>query len=359
MSTLQARDKEQQYRVFISYSHQDYELVQKIAFILEEVGVKPMWDQNFARGRGFYDQIRDFISHAHVFLPVITSTSDERRWVHQEIGYAMALNIPVLPIAVGRLPGEMLHQIHAVQWSDDIQQVKKQLSREVIASLVQHYLPATFAFYQCAYFPEDRAKMMAQYCNKVRAFGVHDLFRQKGALSSLHIPNKTHNHPVWRTRYGGSDRGESHCILQREERRAVEEHARIAGCRLIVNPHLPYERYPASARIVRLECLLEFLESIENSKCQVAFNRDMDYDQSLTILGDWFFAESVSAKQSYRQTIFTSHAPSMLGKIEAFDQEFDELLEDYNWKAETSRAEAINEIRKIIAELRSASSAAG
>lgn len=348
-----SKDKEQRYRVFISYSHQDYDLVAKIASILKDIGVKPMWDQNFEIGRGFYEQIRDFISHAHVFMPVITSTSDERRWVHQEIGYAMALNIPVLPVAVGRLPGEMLHQIHAMQLSEDDEQMKRQLSKEVIANLVKRYVPTTFAFYQCAELPEDRAKMMAEYCNNVKdLFGVHDLFRQKGGLSSLHIPDKPHIDPAWKTRYGGIDRTELHCNLQREERQAVEAHARAAGCRLIVNPYLPYERYPSSARIIRLECLVEFLKSVDDSKCQVAFNPDMDYDQSLTILGNWFFAESSSAKQGYRHTMFTSHAPNMLRKIKSFDEEFDYHIEKLGWKAEQSRAEAITVINGIISELK-------
>ena len=46
----------------------------------------PMWDQHFAFGQGFHEQIRNFTSHAHVFMPLLTSTADQRKWVHQEIG---------------------------------------------------------------------------------------------------------------------------------------------------------------------------------------------------------------------------------------------------------------------------------
>ncbi len=35
----------------------------------------PMWDKAFSYGHGFPDQIKTFIAHAHVFLPVITEAS--------------------------------------------------------------------------------------------------------------------------------------------------------------------------------------------------------------------------------------------------------------------------------------------
>jgi hypothetical protein len=39
---------ESQYRVFISYSHQDAELVSRIALILETNGLQPMLDTTFS-----------------------------------------------------------------------------------------------------------------------------------------------------------------------------------------------------------------------------------------------------------------------------------------------------------------------
>jgi len=73
-----------------------------------------MWDKTFSYGHGFHEQIKRFIAHAHIFLPVITEASSRRGVVHQEIGYAMALNVPVLPVTVGIIPGEMLQPLHVV-----------------------------------------------------------------------------------------------------------------------------------------------------------------------------------------------------------------------------------------------------
>ncbi len=135
---------------------------------------------------------------------------------------------------------------------------------------------------------------------------------------------------------------------------ALEKHARAEGCKLIVNPFILYEKYGDAARIVRLESLLKFLESMTNAPCEVAINDQMEHDQSVTILGDWFAAESVSARigEGYRQTIFTRHAPSMMKKIDEFDQEFKERLEISGWSAETSRKTAIDLIQGIVAELK-------
>jgi len=49
------------YRIFISYSHEDYEMVKKIVNILESNGLTPLWDETFAWGHGFPEQIKDWI----------------------------------------------------------------------------------------------------------------------------------------------------------------------------------------------------------------------------------------------------------------------------------------------------------
>ena len=88
------------YRVFISYSHEDRKLVEKLVMGLEENGMIPMWDEDLPVGLGYTEQIKDFIVHANIFVPIITEASSKRGWVHQEFGYAMALNVPVLPITL-------------------------------------------------------------------------------------------------------------------------------------------------------------------------------------------------------------------------------------------------------------------
>lgn len=342
------------YRIFISYSHEDIDLALKIVKVLENNGLKPMWDKNFAYGHGFHEQIKNFISHSHIFLPIITESSSNRGWVHQEIGYAMALNVPVLPVTLGTLPGEMIRELHAIQLSENLKELKDQLSIEVFDNLVNRYCDPSLSLFCCAELTEDRAIMMAKYANDVLNLGAYGCVRQKGALSSFHLPDKVITHPVWKQRYGKVNISPFHCRCQREERIALEKHARASGCRLIIDPSLTYEIYGNAARIVRLETLVEFLESMPNDKVLVAINHKMHQEESLTLVGDWFAAEAVSASlgQGYRQTIFTRHAPSMRSRIELFDKEFKELIQELGWEAEKSREKAIDTIKGIIAELK-------
>jgi len=110
-------------RVFISYSHRDKEFVKELILFLEkECAVKVIWDNNLTAGSGFHEQIKDSIASAHIFMPLITKESSERGWVHQEIGYAMALNIPVLPVTTENLdPGGMLQMLHAVKIDKEVE----------------------------------------------------------------------------------------------------------------------------------------------------------------------------------------------------------------------------------------------
>lgn len=338
------------YRVFISYSHEDTELVEKVVKVLEENGLTPLWDKKFALGYRFHEQIETYIAHSHVFLPIITLGSSKRGWVHQEIGYAMALNIPVLPVTKDMLPGEMIQQLQALHTSGDMEELKEQLSREVFENLVDNYRDMSKALFQCAELAEDRAVMMAGYANNILKLGQYGCVRQKGGLSSFHIPDRVLSDPVWVDRYGDHIQSQYHCRCQREERIALQKHADVAGCKLIIDPTITLERFGLKAQITRLKTLLEFLENMPDGLVQIAINSSQKVQENITIVGDWFAAESVSVLlyQGYRQTVFTRHAPSMRERIELFDREINELLSKMGWTPEDSKSQAVKLIREKI-----------
>jgi hypothetical protein len=64
---------------------------------------------------------------------------------------------------------------------------------------------------------------------------------------------------------------------------------------LIIDPYLSYEKYGPDARKARLKTLLDFLNSMPDEKVRVAIKKGMPEEESLTIVGDWFTAESISA----------------------------------------------------------------
>jgi TIR domain-containing protein len=342
------------YRVFVSYSRDDREMVRRIVDILHENGLDVLWDEDFSFGQGFHHQIRNFIAHAHIFLPVLTKLADERKWVHQEIGYAMALNIPVLPVAIGSLPGEMIEQIHAVSVSPEaIDQLGSKLNLETVRSLVDRNASQNSALYTCADYPQTRATMIAQHCDDVLALKRFGLVRQKGGLTTFHLPTELIQHRKWKQRYDPpSGYTPEHCLAQRAERLAVTKHAEVAGCKLIIIP--PSEVYlnvGTTARLSRLRCLQEFLMTMTDDNCQVATCPGADRNDNLLIVGNWFTAESVSMRREYRQTIFTRHAPTVAAKVTNFDTELNELLDEAGVKPGESRSRALDlldvEIKKI------------
>ncbi len=217
-------------------------------------------------------------------------------------------------------------------------------------SLVRRAQLESQALFECAQYQEERTTMMVAYAKKVLELGAHGHVRQKGGLSSFHIPDKPITHPDWETRYGPLKPGDYRCRLQREERLALEEHARQSGCSLIVKPSLTYSKYGESARKARLTELLAFLESMPDHFVRVAVSERMPTSGNITMVGNWFLAESVSAAigGGYQQTIFTRHAPSILAKLEMFDRELEELLKTQPGGAANSKKFVLKSIASMI-----------
>ncbi len=125
------------YRIFLSYSHEDNLLAHVAAEHLTEMGLVPLWDKKIRPGSAFTEEIKRLIHRAHIFMPLITESSSKRPWVHQETGFAMALNIPVLPIVISSVPGEMVSQIQAVPVEPDLSDFKAKISAIDLEQVVQ------------------------------------------------------------------------------------------------------------------------------------------------------------------------------------------------------------------------------
>ena len=344
------------YRVFISYSHEDAELVEQIASILRSNGLQPMLDKSFATGQGFTDQIKNFIAHAHVFMPVITKTSITRNWIHQEIGYATALSIPVMPISCGEMPGQMIHGLQSLEWvigEDRLELNRSRLSLEKFDALIRHPPRKPRPLHEVAEYQEDRTNMMVDYARRVISLSSYGHVRQKGALSSFNIPAKPVGHRDWKIRYGKVRFSEYRFRLQRDERVVLEEHARKCGCSLIIDPTLHFRKLGVGARKARLNELLQFLKSMPDRLVRVAINRRMPRNSHVLIVGNWFLAESITAAlgRGYMQTIFTRYAPVIQTKLDLFERELTELLNSQPGGPANSRGFVIKAISNIIRSL--------
>ena len=179
-------------RVFISYSHEDKEKVRILAEVIERNGMTAIYDEKegLQVGTGFREEIIHFISHAQIFLPLLTAISLKRPWVQQEIGYAVALRVPTVPVAIDCEPGEFLYGIQAIQLKTlDKTELERRLTVPALETCLRKYPPGG-ALYECADTPEERAMLFDQYARAVSDTGNFGIVRQLGGLSSFHIPDE-------------------------------------------------------------------------------------------------------------------------------------------------------------------------
>lgn len=323
-----------QYRVFLSYSHGDDRLVTEIEEAIRANKLLPIRAQKqMTVGKAFDDQIRLLISHAHVFVPVITPKADERRWVHEEIGYAIARNVPVLAVVVNHDIKGMLERLQAlvVKRQEVVRRVREVITRGKIMSMIEdtevENTPWEVVDHQSA-----RARMIAKYAGQVRTHFGCGRVRQQAALSTFAIPNCAIEQAEWLRRYGTTKVETEEWDANRLERIELEKHAESAGARLILNPHpaLPFISKDCGDEAIRqrMKTLLAFLKSEQGLKTRVAMSTDNFLTHNITMVGDGFVCESVSPDgRGFRQTTFTRHAPTVFQRAQAFDEKFDRLVE--------------------------------
>ncbi|NQT86471.1 toll/interleukin-1 receptor domain-containing protein, partial [bacterium] len=315
-------------RVFVSYSSKDKKLALRLVKALKRRGLFPLWGQDIRPGEAFTDEIKQLIKRAHVFVSLLTKRSRSRPWVHQEIGYAMALNIPILPITVGvALPDQMIAHIEAIKVKANASDLSARVKATDFGRIVSGALSRGSAMVEVAEDPEDRTELIAASAMSVLNYGDPGMLRQRGTLSSFSLPDKGPRNPIWRAKEGDHPRGHGYRRLQREERRSLEKHVRVAGCRIIFHPRPLKRRDPASLS-TRLGLIIEFIESlraepeVENRPIEFLWSPKPISD-NLIIVGDWFTAESRVPRDGYEQTLFEWHAPRVRRALQEFDDEFE------------------------------------
>lgn len=335
------------FRIFISYSHEDAAIAAKACGALADLGLKPLWDQSIRPGVAFTDAIKSYIHHAHLFMPLITESASRRPWVHQETGYAMALNIPILPVAVSSVPGEMAAQLQAVVVENDLSDFSDKIGALDLEQIVLTPQDQMLSSVQVSDWAEKRTELLAKDARRVMELGAHGRVRQRALLSSFSIPDKDPSHPIWTRRDGEDHYGAYYHALQREERRALQVHAQAAGCDLIIDPDFCFERHGKVATQTRLQILVEFIERMPDDKLRIVIT-PVARQGNLTIVGDWFIAESMTPRESHRQSVFNWHAPSVLQSVRRFDAQFQELCAENAVDPKKSRGIAFERIKMIL-----------
>ncbi len=349
------------YRVFISYSHADRALVERLDSILRAADLDPMWDRDLTGGVAFKKEIADFIANAHVFLPLVTTNSVNRPWSNQEIGYACALGKPILPVST--IPGDlqgMIAGLKAVFVTEDLADAAPKLTAEVVERLVQKAC-GNAATYECTENNTGRAMMLAEYADSVASLRKYGHVRQQASLTTFHLPDQGPGHSLWAHYFPRRTDDRALFRALGNERRAMEQHAAREGCRLIIDDTSllasVYEEQGPDCVAPRVRGLLDFLVSRRDIPVEIAVSNDTNRQASLTILGDWFSSEaissavSVSHRKGLREALFTRHQPTIQEQIRSFDLLFEDLLARLGWTKASSRDSAISYLNRYLSRL--------
>jgi len=340
------------YRVFISYAHDDEEIFNAVREALRGTNVLANSDKNLRAGFGFTTQIQELIAHSHAFIPILTERSHARGWVHQEIGYAVALGVPHVPIGVGKVPEGMIALAQAVR-IEKLAEIELKVSSINLSHLVSESGRSWAPPSACALEPEERAEKIEDFAESALATIGPACVRMVGAFGSFSLPDEPPEHPAWLARYGNKPRGAFACRMFRRERAALARHADNAGLKMIVNCGLDLDRVCGEGVTrTRIFLLREYLKSLPDDLVEIVLVPNRPPDLALAV-GDWFVAESMAARVGVGvlQTVFSSHAPTVTRKIGEFDQNLLGLLKARGILPKESRRKAIEELTEMIRRL--------
>jgi hypothetical protein len=322
------------YRVFISHSHDDEKDAVQIEKHLRRIGFRPIRMADLKGFHVFPQHIRDGIAYAHAFMPLLTTRSETRPWVQQEIGYAMGLEVPVVPVAIGQMPAELafVRDVKVLQLDPDLANLESDLTGDKIAWAVGGS-PAPFAPYYFAESQLARSGMLADLARRIISFRGRDLseddrIRHRAGLTSFSNPVDMPLEDVsWGHRYGIGDLAEPYCRALQDECLTLRDYATIAGCDLIVDISGDAAGRGSPARLEGLAVLRRFLLQMPEGMVRIV-NQPRRRPDNLLLVGDWFVAESATldTHAGYSNTVFTRHAPTVLDRIARFDRQFNALL---------------------------------
>jgi hypothetical protein len=89
-------------RIFISYSRSDESIAHLLSYILNGKGIKCLIDRELRAGGRFDESLQNIIRQADLVLVLLTNAAISSPWVNQEIGFAIANEKPIWPLAIER-----------------------------------------------------------------------------------------------------------------------------------------------------------------------------------------------------------------------------------------------------------------
>ncbi len=336
------------YRCFISYDRQDHMLGMRLRTALTSLGHDVMWDGDMQAGVPWRETLEQMISYSHFVVPLVTPNSRHSAWVHEEVGYALGLNLPIISLAVNTEPlQELAGRLQALQFDQNGSGLETALANQDFDAIVGRAGASPTAMrVEVARLPEERPILIARIAKELTDAKRYAVVRKRTRLSAFAMPDRPPSSALWATHYK-RPLSEQERRNKWAERRELSRHAREAGCRLIL--HLdPIDSWDGiggpSVIVARLQTLRRFFEQMPTEKVKVVFSHEPPHG-TLTMLGDYMKAEALAYGDiGFYQTVVTRHAPTVLRSVQDFEDEF----ADY---ADNQPDDSVHAISKIDDEI--------
>ncbi len=343
-------------RVFVSYARDDKDVAKRVRKHLRSLGVTVLGDHHNKAAKPFAKQIQDLIANSHVFLPILTKISKRHPWVHQEIGYAVGLNVPVMPVTVGIEPEGLVHDLHALELRANLKDLPSKLTPDALNFAIDKGLAKGSPIYVFAEDLQERTTLLRDYAESVLESGRGRL-KQIAGFSSFSIPDVSPRDAEWGLHESPDhQRSESLRKLLRSERKTLTKIVKQGGCDLIIKPTIiahpghPQHPLPTTSRLERIR---EFLDDLKDSDIEVGVF-EATLGENVTIVDNWFLADAAFPLKpgGYQKTVFTRHGPTIRKRVRDFDQELQDAQQNVPRNGKSSRAAVIDMLTKIIRGLK-------
>jgi len=133
---LELEPKEEEKRIFLSYSHDDRVLAGKIADFLREKGIYVfLAHKDIEISDEWRDEIHKNLRDCNVLLALLTPSFKESVWTNQEAGYIMGRERKIVPLIVGKTKIKDFGFLETLQ-GIKVKEEKPELSFEEILNTV-------------------------------------------------------------------------------------------------------------------------------------------------------------------------------------------------------------------------------
>jgi hypothetical protein len=125
-------------KIFISYASQDRDLAQRLLMAMGETGVSGWMDAaDISTGTAVSAAVRTAIKQSSALVVLLSPKSLHSQWINFEVGAALALNRPIIPIIIDGpgLENKLPETFQGISFLDARDKPIAQVARDVNAAL--------------------------------------------------------------------------------------------------------------------------------------------------------------------------------------------------------------------------------